>query len=356
MITLPSRPDDSDFSTIIDNPYLTFRPGTTFISENAIEGEIITVTVTDETRVVDGVTCLVVHDVVTQNGFVIEDTYDWYAQDSEGNVWYFGEETYELDPRDPDVREPEGAWETGVDGAEAGIVMLADPAVGDRYYNEFYEGEAEDWTKVVDLDTEVAVPYGQFDGAYKHRDVNPLDPEVEISYWVENVGGVLTVDEDGSHERLLRIEVRGGAGADTLLGYAGGDHLFGRAGDDTLRGLTGNDELAGHKGADTLRGGEGYDRLNGGRGHDTLVGGADGDTFVFNGLRNGKVERDTITDYDAEDLDALALRGGAKAVVRQTEFDEGWKLTLKGDGDVIRLLGVEDADGDGQVVDDLLFA
>ncbi|WP_424931298.1 hypothetical protein [Amaricoccus macauensis] len=199
MITLYPRPNAAEFTTTIDNPFLTFRPGTTFISENPDEGEIITVTVTDETRVVDGVTCLVVHDVVTQNGFVIEDTYDWYAQDAGGNVWYFGEETYEIDPLEPDVRIPEGAWEAGINGALAGIVMLADPEPSLKYYQEFYEGEAEDWAEVKSLYAAAHVTYGSFaEDVLKTRDVNPLDPSEERKYYAEGIGFLLATDEEGA--------------------------------------------------------------------------------------------------------------------------------------------------------------
>lgn len=355
MITLYPRPDAADFTTKIDNPFLSYRPGTTFISEKKSEGEVISVTVTDETRVVDGVTCVVVHDIVTQNGFVIEDTYDWYAQDKDGNVWYFGEETYELDPLDPHVKIPEGAWEAGVDGAQAGIVMLADPAVGDRYYNEYYVGEAEDWAEILSLEVQAHVPYGSFDEVLKTRDVNPLDPSEERKFHVAGVGTVLEVDDEGDRAHLVRIEVEGTGQGEKIKGYAGGDWILGRGGDDRLKGLAGNDTLAGNWGDDTLQGGEGYDVLKGGRGDDLLKGGEDGDTFVFWGFRNGRVETDTVADYDAGDLDALHIRGGAKAVKSETETETGWRLKMKGDGDVILLEGVEDENGDGHILDELLL-
>lgn len=349
------QPDASTFSTVIDNPFMTLRPGTTFFLEKPEDGEEVTVTVTHQTRVVDGVTCVVVHDVERVNGLVVEDTYDWYAQDADGNVWYFGEATAEYEPGSDTPESTDGSWEAGVDGARAGIVMLAKPEVGLRYYQEFYEGEAEDWAVVQSLDASVNVRYGDFDEALRTRDVNPLDPSEERKFYVEGVGFVLATDEEGGREALARIEVHGRSGSDTLFGYGGGDSLFGHAGADVLRGLEGNDVLAGQRGADSLRGGKGFDVLRGGGGNDTLRGGADGDTFVFGRFDNGRAETDVIVDYDIEDLDVIRLAGGTASVASQAETDDGWELTMKGDGDVLRILGVHDDEGDGQILDDLLF-
>jgi RTX calcium-binding nonapeptide repeat (4 copies) len=355
MFTEIPRPDASQFTTEIDNPFLPFRPGTTFVYENPEEGEEITVSVTRETKVVDGVTCVVVHDTARVNGLVIEDTHDWYAQDARGNVWYFGEETAEYEPGNPDPVSTEGSWEAGVDGAKPGVVMLADPEIGIRYRQEFYEGEAEDWAEVRSLDAETHVPYGSFRDVLATLDVNPLDPSREHKFYAEGVGNLLATDMEGGREALVRIEVEGGAGNDSLLGYAGGDVMRGLAACDRIRGREGNDALSGNAGGDTLWGGEGFDVLRGGRGNDRLRGGEDGDTFVFRELRNGQAEIDTVRDYDAEDVDVLDIAGGPGSVIAETGTRTGWNLTLAGDGDVIRLLGVRDDDGDGHVLDELLL-
>src|SRR5215210_6519385 len=133
----------ADFTAEVDSPYFPLKPGTTWIYEGTSDGEVERneVTVTDETRDLMGVTCVVVHDVVSINGEVVEDTIDWYAQDADGNVWYFGEES--KDYEDGELVSTEGFWEAGVDGAQPGIVMLADPAVGNSYQQEYYAGEAE---------------------------------------------------------------------------------------------------------------------------------------------------------------------------------------------------------------------
>ena len=128
----------------IDNPYTTLTPGTTFtyesVTEEGTEEDIVVVT--NETKEILGVTATVVRDTVTLDGELIEDTFDWFAQDKEGNVWYLGEDTKEYE--NGEVVTTEGSWEAGVDGAEAGIVMLADPQVGDTYRQEWYPGHAED--------------------------------------------------------------------------------------------------------------------------------------------------------------------------------------------------------------------
>lgn len=348
-------PAPSSFTTRIDNPFMPLRPGTTLTYALSEDGERVTYEVTRDTREVNGVTCVVVHDIAYVNGLVVEDTHDWFAQDADGNVWYFGEDTAEYEPGNPVPLNNNGAWEAGVDGAVAGIVMLADPAVGQRYYQEYAKGIAEDFAVVKSLKSTVDVVYGSFDDVLKTRDVNPLDPSEERKYHVEGVGTVLTTDEDGAREQLVHILVEGTRDGERLLGYAGGDEMRGKGGDDRMRGLDGNDTLSGNRGNDTLKGGEGFDLLNGGRGDDRLVGGKDGDTFAFRGLSNGRIDADTIADYHRGQLDVLDIRGGVDAIVDQTQVANGWRLTLAGDGDTIFLRGLTDSDGDGQITDQLLF-
>jgi Ca2+-binding RTX toxin-like protein len=349
------HPDPNDFPTDIDNPYFTLRPETTFVYENKDDNSTDTFTVTHRTKVVDGVECVVVHDTAEVNGVLIEDTFDWFAQDRAGNVWYFGENTHEYEPGNPEPINNAGSWEAGVDGAEAGIYMKARPQVGDRYHQEFAPGIAEDYAKVLSLDATVNVPYGSSTEALKTKDVNPLDPSVEQKYYMLGVGNVLTTDAEGSRQELVRIIVNGRAGDDRLLGYAGGDEMNGRSGHDDLLGLEGNDTIDGGSGGDSLSGGAGHDDLNGGRGDDELTGDQGSDTFVFRGLRNGRVETDTITDYREAQIDTIYLAGGAGRIAGEERVAGGWELTLKGDGDVIRLHGVSDANRDGHIVDDLLI-
>ena len=143
--------DPADFVDVIDNPYLPYIPGTKWVYEGEDDGEVerVEVEVLDETREIEGITATVVRDTVYVDGELAEDTYDWFAQDKDGNVWYLGEDTHEYE--DGKAVNAEGAWEYGKDGALPGIVMLADPTVGDAYRQEYYEGEAEDMGEVLEV-------------------------------------------------------------------------------------------------------------------------------------------------------------------------------------------------------------
>ena len=198
----------SDFSANIDNPYFTLVPGTKFIYESKkAEGtERIEVTVLPETKMVMGVEARVVKDQVFLDGELIEDTLDWYAQDKEGNVWYFGEETAEYE--DGKITTTAGSWEGGVDGAKPGIAMKANPQVGDSYWQEFYKGEAEDRADVLALGEGVAVPYGTFSDCLKTYDYTPLDPVAkEHKYYCKGVGFVTLETNLEGDERTELVSV-----------------------------------------------------------------------------------------------------------------------------------------------------
>jgi hypothetical protein len=200
--------DPNNFVDTVDNPYFTLTPGTTFIYEKHTAGETerVEVTVTDETKVILGVTCVVVLDSSTVNGELKEDTIDWYAQDKAGNVWYFGEISEQLE--DGDLVSLEGSWKSGVDDAQPGIVMKAHPVVNDIYRQEFSLGVAEDMSRVVSLDESVSVPCGPFDNCLQTADFTPISPdELEYKYFSPDVGQVvLTIDaETGSREELVEV-------------------------------------------------------------------------------------------------------------------------------------------------------
>ena len=201
--------DPAAFTAEVDNPYFPLTPGTTWIYEGESDGEVEhnEVIVTHETRDVMGVTCVVVRDVVSIGGEVVEDTIDWYAQDADGNVWYFGEES--KDYEDGELVSTEGSWEAGVDGALPGIVMLADPAAGDSYQQEYYAGEAEDRGEVFALGETVTVPYGTFEDVLVTADINPLEPgKVEHKSYAPGVGLILSEYVEGGDERVELIDVR----------------------------------------------------------------------------------------------------------------------------------------------------
>jgi hypothetical protein len=209
MITVTSPADNAvvnpdDFVAKVNNPLWPLVPGTIYIYQAGEEK--IEVTVTDETREILGVTATVVHDVVIEDGEVTEDTYDWYAQDVKGNVWYFGEDTKEYD--EGKLVSTKGSWEAGVDGAKPGIVIHAvQPAIGTPYQQEYYAGQAEDMAEVVSLSESVTVPYGSFDNCLKTREFTPLEPNAnEYKYYAPGVGMVLEVDiTSGDREELLDV-------------------------------------------------------------------------------------------------------------------------------------------------------
>jgi hypothetical protein len=176
-----------EFTTTIDNEYLPMKPGTTFVYQGGAERDEFAVT--SDTKKVMGVECVVVNDKAWEGGKLIERTYDWFAQDKEGNVWYFGEDTKEY--KNGKVVSTKGSWEAGVDGAEPGIIMEAHPKVGQTYRQEYYKGEAEDKAKVLRLNDLVTVPYGSFDHVLVTREWTPLEPSYdEHKYYAPGVGQV----------------------------------------------------------------------------------------------------------------------------------------------------------------------
>lgn len=195
----PFVPDVSaeDLQTTVDNPLFPLPVGARWVFEATTPDglERIEVVVKSETKDVWGTTASSVQDTVTLDGEIAEDTTDWYAQDSDGNVWYMGEDTCEYE--DGECVLHAGAWTAGVDGALPGVAMLNDPRVDDVYRQEFYEGEAEDYAIVLSLDETVTVPAGTFTNCLKTRDKSAIDPELdEFKYYCPGVGNVLVEEGD----------------------------------------------------------------------------------------------------------------------------------------------------------------
>jgi hypothetical protein len=191
----------ADFVDAIDNPYLPFTPGARWTYEATSDGEseVTEVVVLDERREVMGVQATVVRDTVSVDGEVVEDTYDWYAQDREGNVWYLGEDTKEYE--DGEVVSTEGAWEAGVDGALPGIVMQARPEVGQAYRQELYAGEAEDMAEVVETGAAKSIALGDYDDVVVIEEWNPLEPDVvEHKYYAPGIGPIAEEKVAGGDE------------------------------------------------------------------------------------------------------------------------------------------------------------
>jgi hypothetical protein len=197
----------SNFVARIDNPYFPLIPGTTFTYEgHTAQGfEHDEFAVTHNKRVIHGVTCVEVHDTVTVDGELAEDTLDWFAQDREGNVWYFGENTHELE--DGLITTIDGTFMTGVNGDKPGIIMKAHPAIGDFYRQEFSLANAEDFAETLSLTESVTVPAGTFHNCLKSQETTPLEADLlEYKFYAPGVGNVLTVDaRTGEREALVQI-------------------------------------------------------------------------------------------------------------------------------------------------------
>jgi hypothetical protein len=147
-----------------------------------------------------GIEARVVHDHVTEGGEIKEDTFDWYAQDDRGNLWYLGEDTTEYEDGKPKTKE--GSWEAGVDGALPGIILPAHPQVGQTYREEYYKGHAEDGAQIIYVDALARVPAGRFDRGLQTRNFSGIEPDViEEKIYAKGVGGVLEITVSGGSDR-----------------------------------------------------------------------------------------------------------------------------------------------------------
>jgi hypothetical protein len=173
------RLDPGQFTTRIDNRWWPMTPGSRWTyreTDGQGSTQRVQVTVTGQTRTISGVQARVVHDVVTEDGQLVQNTYDWYAQDDKGNVWYLGEDTKEYEGGK--VVSTEGSWEAGVDGAQPGILLPADPRRDMAYRQEYHKGQAEDAARVLSLDMRAEVPAGSFDQLLTTQDSTPLEPKL----------------------------------------------------------------------------------------------------------------------------------------------------------------------------------
>ena len=173
-VTIPF--DSNNFNTHKPNSFFPLTPGISYdYRQETPEGvELNHVDITTDTKTIENVTTTVVHDVVRLNGSIKEDTFDWYASDKDGNVWYFGEDTKTLE--NGQVVSTQGSWEAGKNGAQAGLIMLADPMVGDVYQQENSPGVVADMARVKALNQTAVVPYATLTGCLKTQEWTPLEP------------------------------------------------------------------------------------------------------------------------------------------------------------------------------------
>ena len=203
--------DPHDFVEGVDNRWFPLEPGTvwTYRSTGDEGDRTEVVTVTDRTRTVQGVNTTGVRAVIAgDDGKVVEETFDWYAQDVDGNVWHFGADTTAYHHGS---RGPRRSWEAGVDGAEAGLVMAARPRVGDGYAQEHAPGVAEDRAEVLSLTELRTVPLDEYDDLVQIEETSPLRPGVvERTYYASGVGPVLEETVAGGSESTQLVSFSSG--------------------------------------------------------------------------------------------------------------------------------------------------
>lgn len=205
----PVTLDPADFVASIDNPYWPMQTGTVWVYREADasgEQSRVRVEVLPRTKSILGIDATVVHDTVKQRGQLLENTFDWYAQDVCDNIWYLGENTREYE--NGEVISREGSWQAGVDGAYAGVALPGEPTPGLEYRQEYYAGQAEDEARVLSIDEQAKVELGHYDNLLMTRDTVPLEPRIqEYKFYAKDVGLVLalTISGGSGREELLRL-------------------------------------------------------------------------------------------------------------------------------------------------------
>lgn len=203
--------DPTNFETtdISGNSYFPLIEGNTYVYEG-VDEDGSTVRVEDKistnTKQIMGVTCVVVENREWISGELVEETYDWYGQDLSGNVWYFGEDSNDIE--NGEVVSNSGSWEAGVDGALPGIIMLAEPQPGMWYRQEYYENEAEDVANILGYISNLSVPYGSYQNVLQIAEWTPLEPDVlEYKYFAAGIGMLRAeaVEGDSGYEELTEI-------------------------------------------------------------------------------------------------------------------------------------------------------
>ncbi|HJY43474.1 MAG TPA: hypothetical protein VJ301_02570 [Propionibacteriaceae bacterium] len=209
--TEPVNLNPADFTADISHRYWPMKPGTRWtyrdVDEKGEVQDVVIVATTATKKLANGITARVVRDTVRSEGDLVEDTFDWYAQDSAGNVWYLGENTAEFENGKIVTRA--GSFEAGAGGALPGILLPAEPQVGQKYRQEYLQGEAEDNGEVLGTNQLVEVPTGRYSDALLTRDTTSLEPTVvEYKLYAPGIGPVLALDISGgaSREELVKID------------------------------------------------------------------------------------------------------------------------------------------------------
>lgn len=200
--------DPTNFVQAIDNRYWPLTPGTSYRykgvrgSTPQLDDEVVL----HRTKQILGVPCTVVRDTVSEGGRPVERTFDWYAQDRQGNVWYMGEDS--LESTNGHMVKASDSWESGVNGAKPGIIMPGTPQPGDAYRQEYYPpGEALDQARVLRLNGTLKVPYGAFTHVLVTSERSPLEPQTEQKYYAPGLGEVAERVVKGHHEEFQLVRV-----------------------------------------------------------------------------------------------------------------------------------------------------
>ena len=192
--------DPANFTAVVNNPWFPLKPGSRYVYEGVKDGEHVrdVTTVTDGVQRIEGVPCVVVKDQLFHaDGSLVEDTSDFYTQDIQGNVWYFGEVTAGLDDQG-NLTDTEGSWLAGEDGAQPGIFMEANPAVGHSFRQEDYPGHAEDQFAVLDLAASVTVPFGSYNESILTQETTVLEPSVvDHKNYAKGIGEIAELQVQG---------------------------------------------------------------------------------------------------------------------------------------------------------------
>ena len=195
--------DYGGFTAKVTNTWFPLRMGSVYRYRGVKDGKASrdVMTVTHRVRTIAGAKCVAVSDLLYLNGRLEERTTDWYTQDPNGNVWYFGERTAELDAHGR-VTSTSGSWLAGVHGARPGIFMFVHPRPGLSARQEYLKGEAEDHFEVLSMKAQATVPYRHFSRAMLTKEWTPLEPGVlDHKYYARGIGTVLEQTVKGGDER-----------------------------------------------------------------------------------------------------------------------------------------------------------
>lgn len=202
--------DPANFVAVVDNPYFPLPVGRTLVYEGIKDGQtqIDTVTVTADTKTILGITATVVSDIATHDGTMLERTFDWYAQDQQGNVWYLGEDTTAF--LSNGKTDTSGSWQAGVHGAQPGLIMEANPQIPDAYRQEYLAGQAEDTAWVVQVGGTITVPYGKLRNTLTTLEATRIEPgSYDQKVYAQGIGIVLEQSLTGPSETARLVSISG---------------------------------------------------------------------------------------------------------------------------------------------------